>query len=254
MARPLPHFKVWTNISHHPKMAEIYADNDLLAFWTRLGVLAVERYASQDSDILRVHQNEISALAGGKRRDKAELSLNLLASKLELSCNKVGSYFQITFRNLSEKQGFAPKNGQELLTPNTKTNTNTKEVPPQPKSVPETTVKFGTVKPLLSNDLVLKLQALRPGGVEYAPEEIQAWYLKVLPSMKLRRVKNTKRAAGNWFQRVTREEIQSAVHWVEMQALDEVRSAPAQKREMDDPQFFAEMMLSKTKKKGVSNG
>jgi hypothetical protein len=234
-------------------MAEVYADNDLLALWTRLGVLAVERYASQDSDILRVHRNEISALAGGKRRDKAELTLNLLASKLELSCNKVGSYFEIAFRNLSEKQGFGPTNEQELCTPNTKTNTNTKEVAAQEESDPPSGVKFGKIKPLLSSDFVLKLQALRPGGVEYTPEEIQAWYLKVLPSMKLRRVKNTKRAAGNWFQRVTRQEIQSAVQWVEMQALDEVRSAPAQKREMDDPAFFAEMMLNKSKKGNASN-
>ena len=252
MARPKPHFKVWTNISHHPRMAEVYADNDLLALWTRLGVLAVERYASQDSDILRVHRNEISALAGGKRRDKAEATLNLLAGKLELTCNKVGSYFEIAFRNLSEKQGFGPTNEQELCTPNTKTKNKYKEVAAQEESDPPSGVKFGTVKPLLSSDFVLKLQALRPGGVEYTPEEIQAWYLKVLPSMKLRRVKNTKRAAGNWFQRVTRQEIQSAVQWVEMQALDEVRSAPAQKREMDDPQFFAEMMLNK-KKGNVSN-
>jgi hypothetical protein len=45
MPRNVPHFKVMTSIMNHPKTTVMWGDNDSLAMWLRLGVLAIERFA-----------------------------------------------------------------------------------------------------------------------------------------------------------------------------------------------------------------
>ena len=114
MARVRPHFKTHCSLKYHRKSAQFYADNDLLAMHTRLGVLAIERWAAKDGGKFRIARSEVGALAGGKRRDKAEALLLRLASYLELSCNLVGSYFELEWTKLEEKQGFGPKNVQRM--------------------------------------------------------------------------------------------------------------------------------------------
>ena len=111
MPRTRPHFKAHTSIKHHRKMARIYADNDLLALWMRLGIVAVERFASKTGDEFRIHQSELTTLGGGKRRDKVEVSLRLLAGYLDLTLRLDEGYFVIQWPNFSRKQGFNTKNG-----------------------------------------------------------------------------------------------------------------------------------------------
>jgi hypothetical protein len=114
MARVRPHFKTHCSLRYHRKTAAIYGDNDLLALHTRLGLLAIERWAAKDGGTLRIHRSELSALAGGKRRDKAEGLLTRLATYLELTCNLVGDYFELEWTKLEEKQGFTWKNEQRI--------------------------------------------------------------------------------------------------------------------------------------------
>lgn len=109
MARVRPHFKTHCSLRYHRKTAAIYGDNDLLALHTRLGLLAIERWAAKEGGTLRIHRSELSALTGGKRRDKAEGLLTRLATYLELTCNLVGTYWEVEWEKLEEKQGFTWK-------------------------------------------------------------------------------------------------------------------------------------------------
>jgi len=112
VARVRPHFKTHCSLKYHRKSAQFYADNDLLAMHTRLGLLAIERWAAKDGGKFRIARSEVGALAGGKRRDKAEGLLTRLCSYLEVTCNLVGTYWELEWTKLEEKQGFGPKNEQ----------------------------------------------------------------------------------------------------------------------------------------------
>lgn len=87
----------------------------------------------------------------------------------------------------------------------------------------ERALRFGELKPRLSPKKVAALQAIRPGGVLYPADQIQAWFLASEPIMKARGYKSTVRCAVNWFRRVKPEEIRRAVMWVETQALEGLR-------------------------------
>ena len=73
-----PHFKVRCSTRNHERTAAMYGDNDMLALWTRLGVLAIERYADRTSDHFEVHDRELTALTGKGRADIARRSLGRL--------------------------------------------------------------------------------------------------------------------------------------------------------------------------------
>lgn len=225
MPRVKPHFKAHVSISHHRLMKEIYPNNDLLALWVRLGTLAVERFATKTNDVVRVHKSELSGLTGGKRRDKAEETLRLLASKLELTLNQDGEYFAIGFRNFSEKQGFTKKNVERMPDARIQIqNTDTTEI--------------GDAH--LSDEFVAKLREIRPGGVLYSPEEIRAWFASKHPVMVARGVKNFQRAAINWFTRASGPEVSAACRWVGLKKLDSVRD-DRDEREKDSFDDFAKM-------------
>jgi len=115
MARVRPHFKTHLTLEHHRKTADVYADNDLMALHTRLGMLAIEQFAAKNGGRFRVHRSQLSRLTGGKRRDKAEALLLRLATLLQLTCKLHGSYFDIEWPKLFEKQGFNEKNGQRTV-------------------------------------------------------------------------------------------------------------------------------------------
>lgn len=101
-------------MANHAKMAVVYADNDLFALWTRLGVLAIERYADRTGDSFLVHDRELPHLTGRGRADVARRLLGRLADVSPISAEPDGDTWRITIPNLSEKQGFRPKNGGRM--------------------------------------------------------------------------------------------------------------------------------------------
>ena len=230
--RVRPHFKAHTSISHHRMMSEIYPSNDLLSLWLRLGILAIDRYAAKAQDTVRIHRNELSALTGGKRRDKAEETLRLLASKLQLTLKKDGDYFQVQWRNLSKKQGFGDNNGTETSNADADANTNAEA---------QVTMPGGMLAP----DFVEKLRQIRPGGVLYSAQQVQDWFLQKQPQMEARGVKNFRRAASNWFERASRPEMDSATRWVRVQKANELRDKPKQEDEKDSLKDFKNLFESK---------
>ena len=241
MSRVRPHFKAHTSISHHRRMAEIYPNNDLLALWLRLGVLAIERYAAKSDDVLRIHRSELSALCGGKRRDKAEVTLRLLATKLELTLELVGEYFEVEWRNLAIKQGFTPKNCQGTANPNT--NTNTKAIGVDESEEEEAF----DVSDFLQPDFVEQLRQVRPGGVLFSTQQVEHWFERKLPIMRSRGIKNFQRAATNWFNRASRNEVEEASRWVGIKKIEKLKTSKRKDDDADDLDDFALMF----KKGGV---
>lgn len=82
MGRFRPHFKSYISMRTHPKTAAMYGDNDLLATYTRIGHLMVERFAGRRGDMMVVHVRELLSLTDRPRMDSA---LNLLRRLAEVS-------------------------------------------------------------------------------------------------------------------------------------------------------------------------
>ena len=207
--------------------------------WVRLGLLAIERFAAKTDDTFILREGELTAISGGRRRDKAERMLNELQSVSSISCRTVGNSFEIRFGKLAKKQGFTRDNYKEPNTSEYRIQSTDGEA--------HRAIQFGQLKPTLSTKVVLKLIALRPHGVRYTEEEVQAWYLRKLPQMRFRNVKNTACAAGGWFARATRSEVDEAIRWVEVQSLDTVRKKDDRKK--DDIEDFGAAFASTKKEK-----
>lgn len=139
MPRSKPHFKSRTTIKNHAKMAEVYQSNDLLAFWLRLGIEAIERFADRTGDTFLVSDRELMALSGKGRPDVARTWLRRLADVGPISAEREGDVWRITFPNFSKKQGFTRKNGRETevsasATPTATASPEEKESAPAPRA------------------------------------------------------------------------------------------------------------------------
>ncbi len=125
MARVRPHAKIHTSLGNHPKTADLYSDNDLLATYTRIMLFAIERYAAKNGDTFIVSKKEMLVLTGKGRIDAAKRVLGLLAEVSPISQRYTGDNCEITIPNFAKKQGFYSKNStrtvKELRTPHTHT-------------------------------------------------------------------------------------------------------------------------------------
>lgn len=97
---------------NHPKTAALFGDNDALAMYVRLGVLAIERFADRTDDSFMIHDRELSLITGRRRADISRKSLRHLADISPISVERLGDVWRITFPNLSKRQGFGRKNGK----------------------------------------------------------------------------------------------------------------------------------------------
>jgi len=113
MPRSKPHFKVRTTIANHEKMGSVWPDNDMLAMWVRLGVLAIERFADRTEDTFLVSDRELNLISGKGRADVARKSLEHLADISPISVERRGDVWRITIPNLRKKQGFKWNNSEE---------------------------------------------------------------------------------------------------------------------------------------------
>ncbi len=105
------HFKVHCSIATHRKTAAMFTDNDLFATWTRLGILAVERFADRTGNSFRVSDRELMAITGKGRVDVARTLVSRLAHVSPTSASRDGDVWLISFPNFSKKQGFKSGNG-----------------------------------------------------------------------------------------------------------------------------------------------
>ena len=90
-----------------------YADNDLFALWTRLGLLAIERFADRTGDTFILHQAELPALAGVRQFRKSLKVLQKLCECSPIVYEFSDGVFRIHFPNFAKKQGFGKRNGRE---------------------------------------------------------------------------------------------------------------------------------------------
>lgn len=105
------HFKVHCSVRNHAKTAKMFTENDLLATWVRLGILAVERFADRTGNSFRVSDHELVAITGKGRLDVARTLLSRLADVSQTSASRDGDVWLISLPNFGKKQGFGLGNG-----------------------------------------------------------------------------------------------------------------------------------------------
>jgi hypothetical protein len=142
-------------------------------------------------------------------------------SNFAQNSSKICSIF---WPNFAESQGlrFPPQD----LRPHTSNRTHTDTTQSHTSHTVDTSIRiapktmlWGDLTPALDDAAVAKLRALKPGGIDFSCDEVQAWFLWAQPRMAARAIRNCQRAAVNWFPRSSRAEIRTAVDWVEAQAL-----------------------------------
>ena len=107
--RVRPHAKLHVSLRHHSKTAVMFADNDMLAMYTRLLLLGIERFAARNDGKFHIHWRELGEISGKHRRDVAEKSLQRLADLTPTCAEPAGDLWEITIPNFAKKQGFKQK-------------------------------------------------------------------------------------------------------------------------------------------------
>ena len=110
MPRAKPHFKIFTTARNHRKFPA-YSDNELFAFWARLGVEAIERFADRTSDRFVLHEYELPGIACVRSRRKAIKLLSSLSQTSNVSYTVAGDVYTIHFANLAKRHGFRNATG-----------------------------------------------------------------------------------------------------------------------------------------------
>ena len=203
MARSRPHFKVHTTILHHDKMSGVVCDNELFGLYVKLGVLAIERYASRNANTFTVSHSELLGLTNRKRIDKALLVLSKLIDNSPLTIAYQTHNVSITFPNLLEKQGFHPNKVQESATSYTNTNTKTYTYNDRDNDSVN----------LISDSEIQTMIEVRPGGARYEEREVRAWVEWITPQIALRGPKDPKRMLMSWWPNARRKAVDEALAW-----------------------------------------
>ncbi len=171
MPRSVPHFKIICSIMNHPKTAALFGDNDALAMYVRLGVLAIERFADRTDDSFMIHDRELSLITGRRRADISRKSLRHLADISPISVERLGDVWRITFPNLARRQGFMSKNGEKHAPPSSSPSNSTsssekkekeKDSSPVPGSLGLVVQESQSPIEKLWNDVNSTLQAYMP--------------------------------------------------------------------------------------------
>jgi hypothetical protein len=105
-----PHVRVHHSITNHPKTTVVFQNNDLLAAWLRVMILASEKGAAHTNDTVTVSTADLSWISGrSKRGPAADLVRSLCGTMgwpmVEPSRTSGGS---IQIRNFTKKQGLTP--------------------------------------------------------------------------------------------------------------------------------------------------
>ncbi len=139
MRKPLPkrkpHFKLFNSIRNHRKTIGVYASNDMLAAYARIGMMATERWAQKTNDSFLADKADLLALAGRQRLDYALIVLSKLEAISPLTLTYEGDSYRLSLPNYAERQGFKKRNGGQTETyANANSNANKEQDPPTPAS------------------------------------------------------------------------------------------------------------------------
>lgn len=151
------HFKVHCSIQNHRRMIGVYDDDSLLAMFTRIGIMAVERYADKTGDSFicsgrdlerlaacsgvanAIRKLERLAAAGGPALVRPTSGQALAGTQPTLGgqghseatgrpvVGQKEAGYRLTFRNFAKKQGFVFRSNQSAMDSSTTTTTTTTE-------------------------------------------------------------------------------------------------------------------------------
>jgi len=128
MPRVKPHFKLHVSIQNHQKTLGVYADDALLAMYTRIGVMAIERFADRTGDSFPCSAKDLCRLATTWPISNALRKLERLTTATPVridclcgapavpgDCGSCGTpaAFRLSMPNFAKKQGFKERNGAE---------------------------------------------------------------------------------------------------------------------------------------------
>lgn len=253
MPRRSPHFRIDVTLARSPEGAELFADADLLAAYVRLGVAAIERMAGQNDDRFSLHVDTLRQVLGASHRRKLDERVAKLEKLCGILCqfstNFPAKFAQnsskictIIWPKFAESQGlhFPPHNLRPHTSYRTHTDIHTDNKKTHTAHTDDTSIRiapktilWGDLTPVLDDATVAQLRDLKPGGIGFSDDEIQAWFLWAQPRMAARGLRRFQRAAVNWFPRTSRAEIRAAIDWVEAQALRRTHDVPAIEGEID---------------------
>jgi len=152
------HFKVHCSLQNHRKTVGIYDDDALLAMYTRIGIMAVERYADKTGDSFICSGRDLERLAGGHGVANARRKLGRLEAAGGPAVCQEGAGYRLTFRNFAKKQGFGNRLNQKRESPSSSSSTATatatkereREAPPAPSEGSESAPDPGQLVNVLS--------------------------------------------------------------------------------------------------------
>lgn len=104
-----PHVRVHLSIQNHPRTVSMYEDNDMLATWLRLMVLASDRGAAHTGDWIALNRTDLQAVSGRRRADVALTFVERLADVLGWLRERRGNVIAIQIRNFAKKQNITPR-------------------------------------------------------------------------------------------------------------------------------------------------
>jgi hypothetical protein len=189
MPRHVPHFKVLLSIQNHVKAMGVYEDDTLLAMFTRIGMMAVERYADRTEDSFLCCGLDLERLAGCRGVANARRKLGRLEASSRLTVCQEGAGYRLTIPNFAKKQGFGTRNRAEIGPPSSTTSSttstaSTKKKARAPSAAPVAVKSLATLAPLrLEPEQYLALQSWAEGkglpstteAMEYAWETVYDW-------------------------------------------------------------------------------
>lgn len=228
--RPSEHrryIRLMEDVLDCPKLAQV--DGDAFRAYVQI-LLMLNRAKSRDGS-LTLNQHAAMAATRKGRKDAAFRLLRCLADVGLMSVEHRGDVASITVPKWAELQGYAS--------------------PPVPVPVPKggNTPPKGGAKAVkkasqgpkgeLTETQVSKLRSLAPIGLaghDVTDAEIRCWFAAKEPKMLASGVKNTWRAALNWWANTHPDEIRDAVRWVRVRdaELVVVSSEPREEDSYED--------------------
>lgn len=125
MPRLPGHLKVYTSLLSDPAMFAVVNDNDLLATWVRIGLLAIRNYADRHGDSFMASRRDLEWLTGCRRGANPERRLGRIVATGALTYSQEGAGFRLTVRKFAESQFPNRTNGSVSDSPTTTTTTTT---------------------------------------------------------------------------------------------------------------------------------
>lgn len=186
-----PHFKAHVSITTHPKMARIYADDQLLACWLRVGVEAVEKFAGKTGGSFILRDLALLPLANTHElADAIDIFRRIAAEGIWKFTRAGPKIHRIEWLKLPEKQGFGGetqrKPGENPEQTQRKPGANASDPTPTPTPILDKKKKKEKEKSATAPAAAVSVDPPDDWPNEKERDQIAAWAAKQTPKIERR--------------------------------------------------------------------